>query len=52
MDNPENVSAMRRVLRESELPAAPMAMPEQVLARPRVIRVMLLRPLLDWLTPR
>lgn len=52
MDNPENSSATGRILQESALPVAPLAMPEQVLVRARAIRLVFLRPLLQWLGAR
>jgi len=51
MDNPEPNVRKRQILQESALPAAPMAMPEQTLIRPRN-RVFLLRPFFQWLALR
>lgn len=51
MGNPEHASGARRILQQSALPTAPMAMPEQMLLRPRM-GMLLIRPLLQWLTPR
>ncbi len=51
MGSPEESLRVRRAVQESALPAAPMAMPEQVLTRQRV-RGLLLRPLFQWLALR
>lgn len=48
---PEGDSRPRYSVSESGLPAAPMAMPEQVLVRPP-FRGLLLRPLIEWFVPR
>lgn len=48
---PEGQIRPRRVVAESGLPAAPMAMPEQTLVRQRV-RGLFLRPLIEWFAPR
>jgi hypothetical protein len=50
MSSAEESLRARHILQQSALPAAPMAMPEQVLTRPR--RSILLRPLFQWLALR
>lgn len=48
---PEGQTRSRHPVEESGLPAAPMAMPEQMLVRQRV-RNLFLRPLIEWFAPR
>jgi len=50
MSSAEESLRAHHILQQSELPAAPMAMPEQVLTRRR--RGILLRPFFQWLALR
>jgi len=52
MGVPEKRSLTDDVLRECALPAAPMAMPQQILKRQRLLRGAFLRPLLQWFMAR